>query len=173
MSGTLRNYMAAIATIEGKDYPFGSMESPIGEATIGGDHIGPPERLSVAAGDYIILWESQHAKRKFQELGFYIEGEGTLDVYRRYDLPTSTTDYTPLGTQQRWENEVFACKKNAWVIQQQGLSVPTLSNQVADNGGLPRLMTTDLAIQVSTIVDKVVLYNPGDDPVIIVKFFAQ
>lgn len=175
MSGILRNYFAMTVDVDGSPVsPFGSLTEPMGEATIGGDHIGPAERMSIEPEDYIILWESSYNKRKFQELAFRIIDEGTLYVWVMTDLPTSSTNYTPLDTRIRWFNEVHTCNLNPWMRQQRVLSIASIANEVADDGGLPQLMTTDIATAVTSIIRKVVLYNPDTEDVVkIEKFFAQ
>ena len=175
MSAIIRNYFAMTVDVDGSPVaPFGSLSEPMGEATIGGDHIGPAERMSIEPEDYIILWETSYNKRKFQELAFRIIDEGTLYVWVMTDLPTSSTDYTPLGTRIRWFNEVVACNLNPWIRQQRLLSIAAIADEVADDSGLPQLMTTDIATAVTSIIRKVVLYNPDTTDVVkIEKFFAQ
>ncbi len=174
MSGIIRNYFAVTQTQDGlQQGSFGSMTEAMGEATLGGD-ANLVRRLSVASEDYVVVWQQEHAKLKFQQLGFRIIGPGTLRVFWRTDLPTSSTNYTPLGTRQRWHNKDWPCKMGPfWLCSQTALSHATLANEVADASGLPALMTTYIAQQDSVIVDKLVVYNPGDDPVIIEAFHAQ
>ena len=175
MSAVLENYCCVVVRNAGASgESFGFLRSPVGEATIGGDHIAKPERLSIPPADYITLWEQSHNKLKFQQLGFRIVGDGSLNVFWRTDLPTSSSDYTPLGTRQRWHNKDQVCNLQPWWLNSQtALSVSTLANEVADDGGLPRLMTTDIETADTVIVDKVVVYNPGDAAVIIERFLAN
>lgn len=174
MTATIRNYSSVFVESDGSKRGFGSMSSPVGEASIGGDHIIACEPMSIDPSDYIVLWEQSHRKLKFQQLGFRIVGEGSLIVWSRFDLPTSASDYTAAGTRKRWFNKAWPCKMAPWwFCDQTGLSYSTLSDEVADDGDLPKLMTTLIDSAATSVCDKVVLYNPGTSIVKIEKFLAQ
>lgn len=178
MSGTLRNYSAVVAEQDGVRFVFGSMGDPIGEASVGGDHISGPERLSIEPEDYIVLWQQSHNKLRFQQLGFRVIGDGTATVFWRTDLPTSSSNFTPLGTRQRWHNKAWPCKQAPfWFCDQTQYSISNLANEVADNGsGLPYLLATSFAAdaQETVIIDKVLVYNMSeDDPLIIERLLVQ
>lgn len=175
MSAIIRNYAAVTVEIDGRRAAsFGTLAEAVGEATIGGDAVTPQQQLSVPPEDYIILWEQSHSKLRFQQVGFRIIGEGTLTVFWRTDLPTSSSNYTPLGTRRRWYNKQWPCKLAPWwACDQTTLSLASLSDEVADNNGLPGLMTTNLASASTSIIDRILLYNPGDEAVIVERLHAQ
>ena len=174
MTAILRNYSAVVVGSAGSEVSFGKLNSPVGESTIDGDEIDPSRLMSVGAGDYVVLWQQEHGRLQFQQVGFRIIGDGSLIAFWRTDLPTSETNFTPLGTRKRWFNKAFGCKGPPWWFwDQTDLGIASLTDQVADDGGLPKLMTSLIDTAATGIVDKIVLYNPGTAAVKIERFLAQ
>lgn len=175
MSGTLRNYMAVTLTVGGRVRSYGSLQEPVGEATIDGDYALLGDPITIGPEDEYVVWDQSMSDLLFQQIGFVLLGEGTLQVAWRTDRPTSSTDYTPLGTLQRWRHKDWACKGCPfWLWGQTALGHGTAATETGDTGGLPTLWQSGLGAAETVIIDKLAVRNPDDtDSVVIQRLIAQ
>lgn len=173
MTAIIRNYSGISLTTPAGLKPFGSLTEAIGEATLTGNSLGPSE-LIIPAVDYSVLWQQTHGRVNFSQMGFRIIGSGTLQVAWRTDLPTSSSNYLALGTAQRWHHKDWPCKMGPfWLCSQTVMADATLTNDVADSTGVPRLWAAGLAGAVSHVVDRFAVRNPGASPVTIEFFHCE
>jgi hypothetical protein len=175
MSATIRNYAGVSITKGGVTFPaFGLTGENVGEATIDGEYL-LSDRLTVPDGEYITLWEAAMSAKEFSQIGIrMISTSGTLQVAYRTDRRTSSTDFTALGTHQRWRHLTLTCKMSPIFFNEQTLiGHGTVASEYADSSGVPALWTTNLATSETHVIDKIMIRNPGTSDVEIERLVAK
>ena len=160
----IRTYAAIVIEKDGREEGIGSMSTPVGEATytFGYQFSG---RRNVATANSTAIFPYADAGQRYELAAFRIIGDGTLIVSMLFDKPTNPTldDWTPLGTQERWQHQAWTCKKGLWVSNSDvGYGLASAANEAADNGShLPALWTTYVATMFTKKCYCIQVYNPS------------
>lgn len=159
MSGRLRTYFSAVYEIAGRYLRIGSLDEPVKEATLDGEHHSIEDRITVPPDSTRVAVNVLGGTR-FSFLAIQVEGDGFLEVYWMVDTPEDEdSDPLPSGDNVRWRQRSLSCVAPMIMDTDEAVLHPTLSTEAADDGnGLPSLAGHAGAL--AARVYKVVLYNP-------------
>jgi len=175
---TFRFYYSLIVESAAAIFRGGTGVSPVMETTITGVPVGQPQRLAVAAGATVTLYQWQTGDAGFETFFAHLVGGGYGVVSALIAKPTSATDNSPQATATRawrWRhqdlggiapciissddaymNDDAASEANDFAnTTAAGFSV---SNDALVAGATPTLWTV---ANVQGRVYKIVLHNPG------------
>jgi len=174
MAAEISVYSAIGFTVNGEPIgDIGSITAPVKEAAAeiadGSESIR--RRVKVPAGEMVTAWEwantSGFTLARFAVVG----GEGYVHIGVRYNSPTSDDDLTPTGSINQWETRGMSCVGDAVWDTERAYIHATAATAVGQTDGAPTVWSS--GSKVLGVADKIMLYNTGDEDVVVDMFIAS